>query len=122
MERSSTIFTVAGVAIAAGLAAYAVYFDYKRRNDADFRRKLSKSFIFLSALSNSSYIEKDRKRVKQSLAQDDGQAEALDAIHAALKEALQVIQNEEAPKSIEEKEGYFMTQVGIGEQLAAQGP
>ena len=122
MERSSTIFTVAAVAIAAGLAAYAVYFDYKRRNDVEFRRKLSKSLISLSALSNSSYIEKDRKRVKQSLAQDDGQAEALDAINAALKEALQVIKNEEAPKSIEEKEGYFMTQVGICEQLAAQGP
>lgn len=46
MDRRSTIFTVAAVAVAAGLAAYAVYFDYKRRNDVDFRRKLSKSFIF----------------------------------------------------------------------------
>ena len=121
MDRRSTIFTVAAVAIAAGLAAYAVYFDYKRRNDADFRRKLSKSFIFFGALSNWSHIEKDRKRVKQSLAQGDGQAEALDTAHAALKEALQVIRNEEGPKTIEEKESFFMSQVGIGEQLAAQG-
>lgn len=121
MDRRSTIYTVAAVAIAAGLA-YAVYFDHKRRNDVEFRKKLSKSFIFFSALSNSSHIEKDRKRVKQSMAQDDGQAEARDAIHAALKEALQVIRKEEPPKTIEEKEAYFMTQVGIGEQLAAQGP
>ena len=123
MDRRSTIFTVAAVAIAAGLAAYAVYFDYKRRNDADFRRKLSKSFylFLLGALSNWSHLEKDRKRVKQSLAQEDAQGEGLDATNAALKEALQVIRSEEGPKNIEEKEGYFMTQVGIGEQLAAQG-
>lgn len=76
----------------------------------------------MGALSNWSHIEKDRKRVKQSLAQEDDQAEALDATHASLKEALQVIRSEEGPKNIEEKEGYFMTQVGIGEQLAAQGP
>ena len=42
MDPRSTIFTVAAVAFATGLAAYAVYFDYKRRNDVDFRRKLSK--------------------------------------------------------------------------------
>jgi import receptor subunit TOM20 len=122
MDRRSTIFTVAAVAIAAGLAAYAVYFDYKRRNDVDFRRKLSKSFIFFGTLSNWSHIEKDRKRVKQSQAQEDGRADALDSTHSTLKEALQVIRNEEIPKSMEEKEGYFMTQVGIGEQLAVQGP
>ena len=122
MDRAPSIFTVTAVAIAAGLAAYAVYFDYKRRNDVDFRRKLSKSCIFFGALSNWSHIEKDRKRVKQSLAQEVDQAEGLDATHAALREALQVIKNEEGPKNVEEKEGYFMTQVGIGEQLAAQGP
>ena len=122
MDRGS-IFTVAAVALAAGLAAYAVYFDYKRRNDVDFRKKLSKSYIFfLLTLSNWSHIEKDRKRVKQSLAQEDGLAAALDTTHASLKEALRVIRGEEAPKNIEEKEGYFMTQVGIGEQLATQGP
>jgi mitochondrial import receptor subunit TOM20 len=74
------------------------------------------------ALSNWSHIEKDRKRVKQSLAQEDGQAEGLGTTHAALKEALRVIRGEEGPKNMEEKEVYFMTQVGMGEQLATQGP
>jgi hypothetical protein len=41
MERSTTIFTLAAVTVATGLVAYAVYFDYRRRNDADFRKKLS---------------------------------------------------------------------------------
>lgn len=81
-------------------------------------------YIFFSfgAISNWSHIEKDRKRVKQSLAQEESQAEALDTNQAALKEALQVIRGEEGPKTMEEKEGYFMTQVGIGEQLQTQGP
>ena len=124
MDRGPSIFTVAAFAFAAGLAAYAVYFDYKRRNDVDFRRKLSKSFILffqVGAFSNW-LIEKDRKRVRESLAQADSQAEALDTTNAALKEALQVIRSEGGPKNVEDKEGYFMTQVGIGEQLAAQGP
>ena len=82
----------------------------------------SLSSFFLGALSNWSHIEKDRKRVKQSLAQEDSRGEGLDASHATLKEALKVIRGEEIPKTIEEKEGYFMTQVGIGEQLATQGP
>lgn len=40
-NRSTSYLTVAAVTVAAGLAAYAVYFDYKRRNDAEFRKKLS---------------------------------------------------------------------------------
>jgi len=45
-NRSSTTYlTVAAVTVAAGLAAYAVYFDYKRRNDVEFRKQLSKLFV-----------------------------------------------------------------------------
>ena len=39
-SRGSTIFTIAGVTVLGGLLAYAVYFDYKRRNDVEFRKKL----------------------------------------------------------------------------------
>ena len=49
MTRSSTMLTVAGIAVG-GLAAYAVYFDYKRRTDATFRRRLRMLvFVPLSA-------------------------------------------------------------------------
>ena len=34
------MLTVAAVTVVGGLFAYAVYFDYKRRNDSDFRKKL----------------------------------------------------------------------------------
>ena len=116
MDRRSTVFAV--LAVATGIIAYAVYFDYKRRNDVDFRKELSKSFIFFASLSNWSYIEKDRKRVKKSVAQN-GQPDALDV---SLKDALQLIKNEESPKSSEEREAYFLTKVGEGEQLASKGP
>lgn len=56
------------------------------------------------------------------MAQKDSQAASLDTVSpAALKEALEIIKNEEGPKNTEEKEAYFMTQVGVGEQLATQG-
>ena len=41
-SRTSTILTVAGVTVLGGALAYAVYFDYKRRNDTAFRKKLRK--------------------------------------------------------------------------------
>jgi len=44
-----------------------------------------------------------------------------DITRAALREVLQQVKTEEGPKSPEEKETYFMTQVNVGEQLALQG-
>ena len=38
--KTSTAVTVAGVTVATGALAYAIYFDYKRRNDTIFRKKL----------------------------------------------------------------------------------
>ncbi|KDR84067.1 hypothetical protein GALMADRAFT_695672 [Galerina marginata CBS 339.88] len=106
-NRSTTYITVAAVTIAAGLAAYAVYFDYKRRNDVEFRKKLKK------------------KRVQKVVAQtkETEQAEATsDITPDSLREVLKSVRTEAGPQSPEEKETYFMTQVGIGEQFAAQGP
>ena len=39
-KSTASALTVAGITVATGLLAYAVYFDYKRRNDAAFRKKL----------------------------------------------------------------------------------
>jgi len=41
--KTSTAVTVAGVTVATGALAYAIYFDYKRRNDTTFRKKLRES-------------------------------------------------------------------------------
>lgn len=45
-SRASTVYTVAGITVLGGLVAYAVYFDYKRRNDVEFRKKLRQSIQF----------------------------------------------------------------------------
>ncbi|KIM46488.1 hypothetical protein M413DRAFT_24207 [Hebeloma cylindrosporum] len=108
MDNKSYI-TVAVVTLAAGLAAYAVYFDYRRRNDVEFRKKL----------------KKEKKRVEKVVAQSketELAASTSDITPAALREALKQVKAEEGPKTPEEKENYFMTQVNAGEQLALQGP
>lgn len=40
MSSTRSIVLAASATAATGLVAYAAWFDYKRRNDADFRRKL----------------------------------------------------------------------------------
>jgi len=41
MPRASTVVTVVGVTAAVGVIGYAIWFDQKRRHDAEFRRQLS---------------------------------------------------------------------------------
>ncbi|KAG0703911.1 hypothetical protein DFH29DRAFT_914666 [Suillus ampliporus] len=106
MNRSTTIITVASVAVG-GVLAYAVYFDYKRRTDANFRKQL----------------RKEKKRVKQSQTPSESGQPATGGVNPdELRSALESVRNEEVPPGPEEKEQYFMKQVGMGEQLCAQGP
>ncbi|KAG1815725.1 uncharacterized protein BJ212DRAFT_1272840 [Suillus subaureus] len=106
MNRSTTIMTVAGVTVG-GVLAYAVYFDYKRRTDANFRKQL----------------RKEKKRVKQSQTPSESGQTATGGVDANdLRSALESVRNEEVPPGPEEKEQYFMKQVGMGEQLCAKGP
>ncbi|KAF5322393.1 hypothetical protein D9619_000546 [Psilocybe cf. subviscida] len=110
-NRSSTYLTVAAVTFAAGLAAYAVYFDYRRRNDVEFRKKL----------------KKEKKRVQKAVAEDKQSTEAATATlagvtPATLKSAIQTIRAEQPPRTPEEQEQFFMAQIAVGEKLAAEGP
>lgn len=61
-----------------------------------------------------------QKTVAQTKGAEAAESTA-DITPAILRDALQQVKNEDGPKSPEERETYFMTQVGIGEQLAAQG-
>lgn len=68
--------------------------------------------------------EKEKKRVEKVVAQSketELAASTSDITPAALREALKQVKTEEGPKTPEEKENYFMTQVNAGEQLALQG-
>ncbi|KAJ3754171.1 hypothetical protein EV360DRAFT_96701 [Lentinula raphanica] len=106
-SRTTSVLTIAGIA-ALSVVAYAVYFDYKRRNDVDFRKKL----------------KKDKKRVDKSIASSNASLPPDSGVVGTeeLREALEQVKAEQVPVSPEQKEAYFMTQVSAGEQLALQGP
>ncbi|KAG6845444.1 hypothetical protein H0H87_009352 [Tephrocybe sp. NHM501043] len=108
-SRASSLLAVTGLTVLGGAIAYAAYFDHKRRNDADFRKKL----------------RKEKKRVEKVAAQSK-ESLSLGAkgeiTHATLEEALEQLKKEEPPHTPEEREGYFMQQVAMGEQLSGRGP
>ncbi|KAH8106022.1 MAS20-domain-containing protein [Cristinia sonorae] len=102
-SRTSTLFTIAGVTALGGLVAYAVYFDYKRRTDDDFRRKL----------------RKEKKKAK-SLKSDTEAAQTIKP--EQIRAALLKVRDEALPTSVDEKEQYFLASVDAGERLCGQGP
>ncbi|KAH9006787.1 MAS20-domain-containing protein [Lactarius hatsudake] len=108
-SRTLTVLAAAGI----GALAYAVYFDYKRRTDAGFRKRL----------------RKEKKKLDKSVAEEAtsvptsgnplGDASVPTAeIIAAMKS----IKDDQVPTTPEEREKYFMAQVEKGEALCAQGP
>ncbi|BFZ62628.1 mitochondrial import receptor subunit tom20 [Saitoella coloradoensis] len=95
-------------AIAAGTVAalalgYAVYFDYRRRNDAAFRKTLRSSH---------------KKVAKAKKAEEE---QAIKKSTEALTEALAQVYAEGLPTGVEERESFFMEQVTKGEILFTQG-
>lgn len=99
-----TIVSYTTIALVTSVLAYAAYFDYKRRNDPAFRKKL----------------RKEKKRVTKATKTEDSTTET--ASINDLRAALELIKTEPVPASVEEKERYFMEQVSMGEQLCARGP
>jgi len=98
--RPSTVVVATVGTAATALLAYAFYFDYKRRNDAEFRRALKRE-------------SRREARLAKNQAEAAGAAQR-EAIKAAIAEA----KEEGFPSSVEEKEAYFMTQVAEGEHLS----
>ncbi|KAJ7228212.1 hypothetical protein GGX14DRAFT_412337 [Mycena pura] len=104
-SRTGTILTIAGVSVC-GLIAYAVYFDFKRRTDSNFRKKL----------------REQKKRVDKSLAQSKEASATSNVVSDdELRDALKQIESEPKPPTQERREHYFMSQVAMGEQLVARG-
>jgi MAS20 protein import receptor len=85
------------------IVAYAVYFDYKRRNDPGFRKQLKRE-------------SKRQARIQKEAAAEQGKQQK-EGIKAAVREALE----EGFPADLEEREAYFMQQIAQGEQLAGEG-
>lgn len=84
-------------------AAYAVYFDYQRRNNPEFRRALKRDA---------------RRQARRAKEENEAQGKRLrEEIKAAVDEAL----DEGFPTDIEEKEAFFLQQISQGEVMANDG-
>lgn len=127
MPTNSQILTIGTVAVVLGIASYAIYFDYARRNDPQFRKKLRQCSAGCSCSSvTNTTIGKEKKRVERSNASLKASAAAAESekqlpTDAELDAALQVVRSEDLPATPEEKEQYFMQNLALGEQLSAQG-
>lgn len=83
--------------------AYAVYFDHRRQTDPQFRKTLKKE---------------SRKIAKAAKEEQEAQgAQQKEAIKKAVDEAME----EGFPTDTEDKEAYFMNEVGRGEALCQDG-
>ncbi|KAL1917887.1 uncharacterized protein VTP21DRAFT_3721 [Calcarisporiella thermophila] len=103
MKQSTVITLCVLSALAAAGVGYAIYFDHKRRNDPQFRRKLKKE-------------KKRAQKVKQEK-EEASKKELLDSLKSALEE----VDKEKFPDSVEAKEKYFMDYISKGEALFVQG-
>ena len=84
-------------------AAYAVYFDHKRRSDPGFRKALRRE-----------------SRREARAAKEEAEAQGAQQ-KRAIRTAVSQAREEGFPTEIEEKETYFMQEVGRGETLCQDG-
>lgn len=103
--RASTILVATAGALATGFLAYAVYFDHRRRTDAEFRKALKRD---------------NKRQAKAAKEEENAKKEGdIKRIKALLEKA-----NAEGfpdPSSPEEVEKYFMDEVADGERMCQDG-
>ncbi|KAF8709445.1 MAS20 protein import receptor, partial [Rhizoctonia solani] len=107
MVETRTVVAVSAASAALAITGYLIYFDYKRRNDRGFRKKL----------------RKEKKKAAKNA--KDGEATTPAApgrSQEELKGMLDQINAEPLPTLPAEREKYFMDHVGMGEQMLLRGP
>ncbi|KAF9974376.1 hypothetical protein BGZ73_002227 [Actinomortierella ambigua] len=102
--KTSTVVAATVGALAVGFVGYAIYFDSKRRNDPEFRRKL----------------KKERKRLMKQAKEEQEKKQKSSA--KSIEEVLAGINEQEFPTSMEEREKFCMEQLSMGEALFTRGP
>ncbi|KAI8061174.1 protein import receptor MAS20 [Gongronella butleri] len=102
MKPQAVAAYTAGAVAVLGVS-YLVYFDYKRRNDPEFRKKL----------------KRDKK--KAAKAAKETEEESKQAKIKLIEKVIVSSAQETYPKTPEDMEKYFMSQVAEGEGLCGQG-
>lgn len=88
--KTSTAVTVAGVSVATGVLAYALYFDYKRRNDTTFRKKLREScpvsriYVSPRLIHTRHYRQRQEKGREEHGAVESGRCHSFGTYHRAV--------------------------------------
>lgn len=101
--RTSTIVLASAGALFTGFLAYAVYFDHKRRTNPEFRKALRRE-----------------SRREARAAKEEAEAQGMQQ-KQAIRRAVQAAREEGFPTDVEDKEAYFMSEVGRGESLCQDG-
>ncbi|EGX47078.1 hypothetical protein TWF173_003006 [Orbilia oligospora] len=101
--QTSQIITASAVTAVALTLAYALYFDHRRRHDADFRKSLA------------------RERRKHARAQKAEVEAEVENQKSQLRAAVMAANEEGYPEGVEEREAYFMNEVAMGESLLSLG-
>jgi import receptor subunit TOM20 len=97
--RAQTVVALSAGAVVAGALGYAVYFDYKRRTDSEFRRA----------------IKRDAK--KQARAQKAKAEESAANMRKEIAQLVRHMNSEGYPSRQDEMEIYFMEQMQKSEAL-----
>ncbi|KAI2637198.1 mitochondrial import receptor subunit tom-20 [Hypomontagnella submonticulosa] len=101
MVQTSTIVSISAATAATGLLAYAIYFDYQRRADPNFRRNLR------------------REERRQARAEKEEAVAQTKQKRKDIQQAVDQATEEGYPTGVNEKEQYFMEWVQKGEILAS---
>jgi import receptor subunit TOM20 len=121
VNKTLAVLAAAGI----GVVTYAIYFDYKRRTDANFRKRLRMlNLCILHYVLFTASSGREKKKLDKSAAEEaETSAAAGDAALPAeeILATMARVKDDQVPTTPEEREKYFMTQVEKGEQLCARG-
>ncbi|KAB5596319.1 MAS20 domain-containing protein [Ceratobasidium theobromae] len=98
--------TIVTASAAVAIVGYLIYFDYKRRNDSEFRKRL----------------RKEKKKAAKINKEMEPTGPTSGSAQEELKEILAKINLEPLPNEPQMREKYFMDHVTLGEQMMLRGP
>jgi import receptor subunit TOM20 len=121
VNKTLAVLAAAGI----GVVTYAIYFDHKRRTDANFRKRLRMlNLCILHYVLFTASSGREKKKLDKSNAEEAASSVTAASVALPTEEilaAMVLVKDDQVPTTPEEREKYFMSQVEKGEQLCARG-
>jgi hypothetical protein len=128
MSTRTIVAVTAGTLVALGAgtylpltptnSGYAIYFDYKRRTDPEFRKQL-RNFSRESPPSLTLFLGRGRRQAEKQREQE--KKSQLEASKKDYRQAWQELKNQQYPTRPDEMEQFFLSQISQAETLVGQG-